>query len=43
MAWLEEQGVQNITALNAVVAKAATPWWTIYGGKENLDVVEGKR
>lgn len=43
MAWLEEQGVQNITALNAVVARAATPWWTIYGGKENLEVVEGKR
>lgn len=40
MAWLEDQGVQNITALNAVVAQAAKPWWTIYGGKENLEVVE---
>jgi tagatose 1,6-diphosphate aldolase len=43
MAWLEDEEVQNITALNAVVARAATPWGTIYGGKENLEVVEGKR
>lgn len=40
MAWLEDQGVQNITALNAVVARTAKPWWTIYGGKGNLEVID---
>src|SRR5262249_43899199 len=37
-AWLEDRGVQNIQALNAVLAKGAKPWWTIYGGKENIEV-----
>ena len=43
MAWLEDEGVQNIAALNAVVARSARPWWTIYGDKENIEVVDGKR
>ncbi|HEX5692542.1 MAG TPA: tagatose 1,6-diphosphate aldolase, partial [Roseiflexaceae bacterium] len=30
--WLEDRGVQNIKALNAVLAKGAKPWWTLYGG-----------
>lgn len=38
--WLEDRGVQNIQALNAVLAKCAKPWWTAYGGKENIDVVD---
>lgn len=38
--WLEGRGVQNITELNAVLAKGAKPWWTVYGGKENIDVFE---
>lgn len=38
-AWLADRGVANITALNEVLAKGAKPWWTIYGGKENIDVV----
>jgi tagatose 1,6-diphosphate aldolase len=38
--WLEDRGVQNIEALNQVLAKGAKPWWTIYGGKENIEVVE---
>lgn len=37
--WLEDRGVQNIKALNAVLAQGAKPWWTIYGGKENIEVV----
>jgi len=37
--WLEDRGVQNITALNQILAKGARPWWTIYGGKENIEVV----
>ncbi len=38
-AWLEDRGVKNITALNQVLAKGAKPWWTIYGGRENIEVV----
>jgi tagatose 1,6-diphosphate aldolase len=38
-AWLEDRGVQNIEALNEILAKGAVPWWTIYGGKENIEVV----
>ena len=37
-AWLEDRGVQNIKALNQALAKGAKPWWTIYGGKENVEV-----
>ncbi|NTU84008.1 MAG: tagatose 1,6-diphosphate aldolase [Chloroflexales bacterium] len=38
-AWLEDRGVTNIKALNEVLAKGAKPWWTVYGGKENIEVV----
>jgi tagatose 1,6-diphosphate aldolase len=38
-AWLNEQGVKNIQALNAVLAKGAKPWWDFFGGKENIEVV----
>jgi len=37
--WLEDRGVQNIQALNAVLAQGAKPWWDAYGGKENIEVV----
>lgn len=37
--WLEDRGVQNIKALNQVLAKGAKPWWDFYGGKDNIDVV----
>src|SRR5437763_5895425 len=37
--WLEHEGRQNIEALNAVLRNGAQPWWTLYGGRENLDVV----
>lgn len=40
VAWLEDRGVQNITALNQVLAKGAQPWWGFYGGKSNLQIVE---
>jgi tagatose 1,6-diphosphate aldolase len=39
-AWLEDRGVKNIQALNAVLAKGAKPWWDFYGGKENIEVVK---
>lgn len=37
--WLEDRGVANITALNEALAKGAKPWWTVYGGKENIEIV----
>lgn len=43
LAWLEDRGVHNITALNAILATGAQPWWTIYGGKENIEVVSSGR
>jgi tagatose 1,6-diphosphate aldolase len=38
-AWLNEQGMKNIRALNAVLAKGAKPWWDFYGGKDNIEVI----
>jgi tagatose 1,6-diphosphate aldolase len=37
--WLEDRGVQNVKALNAVLAKGAQPWWDFYGGLDNIEVV----
>jgi tagatose 1,6-diphosphate aldolase len=37
--WLEDRGVKNITMLNEVLARGAQPWWTVYGGKGNIEVV----
>ena len=36
VAWLEDRGVKNITALNDVLARGAKPWWDFYGGKKNI-------
>ena len=30
--WLRDRGIKNIQALNAVLEKAAKPWYEIYGG-----------
>jgi len=38
--WLEDRGVQNIQTINKVLAHGATPWWDVYGGRENIEVVE---
>jgi tagatose 1,6-diphosphate aldolase len=38
--WLEDRGAQNIQAINSVVARGATPWWDVYGGKDNIEVIE---
>lgn len=40
-AWLADRGVQNIAALNALLARGATPWWDVYGGRENIEVTQG--
>ncbi len=39
-AWLSDRGVQNIQALNEVLAKGTKPWWDFYGGKENIEVID---
>ena len=33
-AWLKKDGVANIEALNAILARTASPWWTAYGSRE---------
>jgi tagatose 1,6-diphosphate aldolase len=39
VAWLEDRGVQNIEALNKVLAKGAKPWWDFYGGKKKIEAI----
>lgn len=36
--WLADRGVENITKLNNVLAQTAQPWWTVYGGYEQIDL-----
>lgn len=36
--WLLDRGVKNITALNEIVDAFAKPWYSAYGGKENIEV-----
>ena len=38
--WLADQGRQNVQALNNVLAQGAVPWWDVYGGKGNIEVIE---
>ncbi|MCL5997881.1 MAG: tagatose 1,6-diphosphate aldolase [Chloroflexi bacterium] len=38
-AWLEDRGVENIKALNEVLATGAKPWWTVYGSVGEIAVV----
>jgi tagatose 1,6-diphosphate aldolase len=37
--WLNDRGLRNVALLNEVLAKGAKPWWTIYGGKDNVEIV----
>lgn len=37
-AWLQDRGVKNIQALNAVLAKGARPWHARYGGRDKVQV-----
>ena len=39
-ALMGDRGVQNIEALNAVLANGAQPWWDFYGGKDQIEVVD---
>jgi len=38
--WLEDHGVQSIQTINKMVAHGAIPWWDVYGGKDNIEVIE---
>jgi tagatose 1,6-diphosphate aldolase len=38
--WLGDRGVQNIQALNDILKQGAKPWWTIYGGRENIELID---
>ena len=38
--WLADRGLQNVQALNNVLARGATAWWDVYGGKDNIEVIE---
>ncbi len=38
--WLLDRGVQNVVALNEVLATGAKPWWDFYGGKDNIEVYD---
>lgn len=40
VAWLEDQGVKNINAVNNTVFKGAKPWWTVYGGRDQIELVD---
>lgn len=37
--WLLDQGVKNIKALNTVLDKGATPWYDVYGGENNIEII----
>jgi tagatose 1,6-diphosphate aldolase len=38
--WLADRGKQNIQVLNDVLARSATAWWSVYGGRDNVEVIE---
>jgi tagatose 1,6-diphosphate aldolase len=38
--WLAQQGVQNIQTINTVLVHCALPWWDVYEGKDNIEVIE---
>ncbi|GAF41621.1 tagatose 1,6-diphosphate aldolase [Agrilactobacillus composti DSM 18527 = JCM 14202] len=38
--WLNTQGKQNVSELNEILNKYATPWYNVYGGLNNIDVID---
>jgi tagatose 1,6-diphosphate aldolase len=38
--WLADRGARNIQAINDVLASASVPWWDVYGGRENIEIIE---
>lgn len=37
--WLTGHGQQNIQALDNALAHGAVPWWDVYGGKANIEII----
>lgn len=37
--WLLDRGVKNISLLNEVLQKGAKPWYDLYGGLDNIEIV----
>jgi tagatose 1,6-diphosphate aldolase len=37
--WLLDRGVKNIELLNETLVKGAQPWYNLYGGLDNIEVV----
>jgi tagatose 1,6-diphosphate aldolase len=40
VSWLETEGVKNINAVNNTVYAGAKPWWTVYGGRDQIDLID---
>lgn len=38
--WLSDRGVQNIQALNDVLKQGAKPWYSVYGGKDQIELID---
>ena len=38
-AWLADEGVRNIETLNATTARSAEPWWSAFGGRDQIEIV----
>lgn len=38
--WLADRGAKNIQALDALLTRGATAWWDVYGGQDNIEVIE---
>lgn len=38
-AWLLDRGVRNVQALNETLNKCARPWYSMYGGLENIEIM----
>lgn len=39
-AWLETQGKQNVEDLNEILSTTAKPWYDIYGGMDELEIIK---
>lgn len=40
--WLDKTGRENVEHLNKILKQYATPWYDIYGGKDNIEVIDIK-
>lgn len=38
--WLDTVGKENVSELNEILAKYATPWYEVYGGLDNIEVFD---